>query len=277
MPKGDVGWGFNQYYPPRVMVDDDDVERIAAAVLAKLAPLLQPQPVHGVGYRLSQQALEQRRNASQAARDRRLAPKKKRRSRIPVPNPAPEPTVETTTSENPVPKKTEKLSTGSSTAPATGAAFIAYAAAYKLRYGTFPVRNAKVNGMLAQYVKRVPAEEAPLIAAFYLSMEAPLYVRASHCIDLLLRDAEAVRMAWVTGRQTVTRVNGSHVTTEQRPWWEVWPALVEQGTELGIEQGDNPTVYRFEVLRAAYVAGRLPEDVATKLGVASDRPDTAAA
>lgn len=170
---------------------------------------------------------------------------------------------------------TEKLSTGLSTPPSrplTTDVFLAYAAAYKLRYGTFPVRNAKVNGMLAQYVKRVPADEAAPVAAYYVASEAQLYVRASHCIDLLLRDAEALRMSWATGRQAVTRVNGAQVTTVQKPWWEVWSALVEQGTELGIEQGDNPTVYRFEVLRAAYVAGRLPEEVATTLGVSSDRP-----
>lgn len=256
-------------------VDDDELDRLAGRIVAKLAAILQPliQPVRGPDYRLSQQALEQRRAASLAAREKRLNPPPKRRKKIPVPNPDPETTATSASSEIPAPKKTGKLSTDSSTAPTNGT-FIAYAAAYKLRYGTFPVRNAKVNGMLSKFLQRVATDEAPMIAAYYVASESPLYVRAKHCVDLLLRDAEGVRMEWVTGRKDVQRINGSHVTTVSKPWWEVWPELEAQGDELGIERGDNPTIYRFEVLRAAFVAGRLPEDVATQLGVhRALRPD----
>lgn len=79
----------------------------------------------------------------------------------------------------------------------------AYAGAYQHRYGIAPIRNAKVNGMLAKFLERVPLEEAPDIAAFYVGHHKGLYVSAKHCVDLLLRDAEGLRTEWATGR-TVT-------------------------------------------------------------------------
>jgi len=140
--------------------------------------------------------------------------------------------------------------------------WVAYAAAYKLRYGIFPVRNARVNSMLKQFVSRVSMAEAPAIAEFYVADTEPLYVKAAHCIDLLLRDAEKVRMAWATGR----RINGHDGAG--KPWWEVWGGIEAMGKELGVEQGDNPTTFKNAVLRAAADAGRLPEAVQQKLGMA---------
>ena len=72
----------------------------------------------------------------------------------------------------------------------------AYAAAYEERYGTAPKRNAKVNGQLAQLVARLGAEEAPRVAAFYVSVNRNLYVSAGHVTDLLLRDAERLHTDW---------------------------------------------------------------------------------
>jgi hypothetical protein len=77
----------------------------------------------------------------------------------------------------------------------------AYSAAYRERYSVDPVRNAKVNGMLASFLTRVPQEEAPAIAAFYVGHGKSLYVSARHCVDLLLRDAEGLRTEWATGRK----------------------------------------------------------------------------
>jgi hypothetical protein len=150
----------------------------------------------------------------------------------------------------------------SATVASSAKVWVAYAAAYKLRYGIFPVRNAKVNSMLKQFVSRVPMAEAPAVAEFYVADTEPLYVKAAHCIDLLLRDAEKVRMAWATGR----RVNGHDGAG--KPWWEVWGGIEAMGKELGIEQGDNPTTFKNSVLRAAADAGRLPEAIQHKLGMA---------
>lgn len=80
----------------------------------------------------------------------------------------------------------------------------AYTNAYKDRYGAEPVRNAKVNGILSRFVERLGEEEAPLVAAFYLTHNRPIYVSARHATDLLLRDAEGLRTEWVTGTKSTT-------------------------------------------------------------------------
>lgn len=81
------------------------------------------------------------------------------------------------------------------------ATFEAYAGAYEARYGVQPVRNAKVNSQLIQLVNRLGSEEAPLVAAFFVTHHADqFYLRAKHSIDLLLRDAEKLRTEWATGR-----------------------------------------------------------------------------
>lgn len=69
------------------------------------------------------------------------------------------------------------------------------------------MRNATVNGQLAQLVARLGAQEAPGVAAFYLGHRNGLYVSAMHPVNLLLRDAEKLRTEWATGRQ-VTRTQG---------------------------------------------------------------------
>lgn len=80
----------------------------------------------------------------------------------------------------------------------------AYCEAYSRRYKTAPVRNASVNGMLAQLVKRLGTEEAPLVAAFYLTHNDQFYVRSLHPVGLMLRDAEKLRTEWKTGRRVTT-------------------------------------------------------------------------
>jgi len=86
----------------------------------------------------------------------------------------------------------------------TAQAWDAYSQAYTHRYGAAPVRNAKVNGVLSRFVDRLGSEEAPLVAAFYLTHNKPLYVSSRHSTDLLLRDAEGLRTEWVTGVKATT-------------------------------------------------------------------------
>jgi uncharacterized protein YdaU (DUF1376 family) len=95
----------------------------------------------------------------------------------------------------------EQPSGAHSAAGRTNPTWLAYAAAYEARYHVAPVRNRKINGLLAAFVERVPAAEAPDIAAFYVGSEKGLYRSARHCVDLLLRDAEGLRTEWVTGRR----------------------------------------------------------------------------
>ena len=86
-------------------------------------------------------------------------------------------------------------------APVTEAAWNAYSAAYLSRYKTPPVRNDKVNGLLARFVKRIGAEESPAVAEHYVSSNRGLYISSKHAVDLLLRDCEGLRTEWATGRQ----------------------------------------------------------------------------
>lgn len=75
----------------------------------------------------------------------------------------------------------------------------AYAEGYVKQYRVEPVRNAKANALLCQLVDRLGAKEAPPVAAFYVSLTTPLYVKAGHPLNLLVRDCESLRTQWKTG------------------------------------------------------------------------------
>lgn len=88
----------------------------------------------------------------------------------------------------------------------TSATWAAYAEAYFDRYGTEPVRNAKVNGQLADFVKRLGREEAPQVASFFVSHNNAFYVRGLHGVGTMLADAEKLRTEWATNsRMTQTK------------------------------------------------------------------------
>ena len=99
----------------------------------------------------------------------------------------------------PQPRKRARKPVGE---PPSAETWNAYSTAYSERYGTLPVRNAKVNGQLAQLVGRLGADEAPAVARSYLANRNSLYVSSKHCTDLLLRDAEKLRTEWATGNVT---------------------------------------------------------------------------
>lgn len=88
-----------------------------------------------------------------------------------------------------------------------------YKKAYGERYGEPPAWNAKTAGMLKQFVARVPASEAPSIAAFYVGHNDRFYVQAMHPPSLLLRDAEKLRTEWATGRR-MTSAKAKNSETE---------------------------------------------------------------
>lgn len=77
----------------------------------------------------------------------------------------------------------------------------AYTNAYEVRYHVEPVRNATVNGQLANLVARLGGEEAPAVAAFYVRSNNSRYVNAGHSVSMLVMDAEKLRTEWATGRQ----------------------------------------------------------------------------
>lgn len=77
----------------------------------------------------------------------------------------------------------------------------AYAAAYQNRYGTHPVRNSKVNGQVRDLLKRLGAEEAPAVAAYFVGINDAYLIRNCHDLGSLLAKAESYRTQWATDRQ----------------------------------------------------------------------------
>lgn len=107
----------------------------------------------------------------------------------------------------------------------THAVWQAYAAAYLARYGVEPVRNAAVNGQLAQVVARLGAE-AEFVAEFYLGHKNRYYVEKMHPVGLLLSDAEKLRTEWATGRQ-VTATQAQQADKTQANFNAFAPLIAE--------------------------------------------------
>jgi len=62
-----------------------------------------------------------------------------------------------------------------------------------------------VSAMLCKLVDKLGAEEAPLVAAFYVTHRSSWYAEKMHPVNLLLADAEKLRTEWATGRQALSR------------------------------------------------------------------------
>lgn len=74
----------------------------------------------------------------------------------------------------------------------------AYAAAYRNRYGTDPVRNGKVNTQVRDLLKRLGADEAPAVAAYFVAINDAYLTRNCHDLGSLLAKAESYRTQWAT-------------------------------------------------------------------------------
>jgi hypothetical protein len=81
--------------------------------------------------------------------------------------------------------------------------WIEYAAAYKLRYGVAPPRNALSNALLKQVCERIPESDAPNVCAWFVGDDH--YAKSGHSLKVLVSDIERVWTAWRTGR----KVNGA--------------------------------------------------------------------
>lgn len=84
---------------------------------------------------------------------------------------------------------------------ANRAVWAAYRQAYLDRYGVEPLRNAKVNGQIAQFVRTVGAQDAPKLAAFYPWHNGGFFVQRRHDFGLLLQSAQQIRTDWLRGEQ----------------------------------------------------------------------------
>jgi hypothetical protein len=82
----------------------------------------------------------------------------------------------------------------------------AYADAFVIRYKRLPVRNAMVNGQLAQLVARVGAGDAKELVRFYvLRANDSYYTRNYHSIGALLHGCEGMMVRMSTGRHVTQR------------------------------------------------------------------------
>ena len=88
--------------------------------------------------------------------------------------------------------------------PANTETWQAYRAAYLQAYGVEPLRNAKVNGQIANFVKLVGEDNAPHIAAFYVSHPNHWYRTKGHDFGTLLANAQALSTDWQRNTRTTS-------------------------------------------------------------------------
>lgn len=101
-----------------------------------------------------------------------------------------------------------------------------YSQAYLKRHGDEATWNSRNAGMLKHFIARVPLEESPDIAEFYVSHNDSYYVRAKHPIAMLLRDAEKLRTEFRTQRQ-VTGVEARQAERKQATMNVFGPLIAE--------------------------------------------------
>lgn len=102
-------------------------------------------------------------------------------------------------------KKTKAIAVSAEPSTAT-LVWQAYSQGYEKLYGALPVRNARVNGQIAQFVKRVAKEEAPGIAAFFVTHPNSFYVSRMHDFGLCLGNAEQLRTQWAKNTPVTDRM-----------------------------------------------------------------------
>lgn len=101
-----------------------------------------------------------------------------------------------------------------------------YAMAYRKRYSTWPVWNAKVGGQLGQLVDRLGVDVAHHVAAHFLKTSDAAVLRKCHSLNELLANAESYHTQWVTGQ----RINGT--TARQMERTEANLSAAEQAAQL---------------------------------------------
>jgi hypothetical protein len=106
----------------------------------------------------------------------------------------------------------------------------AYCAAYRLRHGVDPVRNAKVNTNVRELVKRLGGSEAPKVAGWFVGVNEQYVVKRMHDLGVLLASAESYRTQWATGQQmTDTSARQTDQTQSNVSAADQAKALLRQG------------------------------------------------
>lgn len=113
----------------------------------------------------------------------------------------------------------------------------AYSRAYENRYGVPPVRNAKANSLCCGLVDDLGAEEAPLVASYYLSTNAQPYVGSTHCLDLLKRDCQKFRTEYLTGHRNSRKQ--ANDADQLQGTGDGWRKLIEESREKERKEKEN--------------------------------------
>ncbi len=120
----------------------------------------------------------------------------------------------------------------------TASTWEAYSNAYFDRYGTEPVRNAKVNAGIAQFVQRLGKDEAPHVARFFVGHGNGYYVREMHAVGPMLKDAEKLRTEWATNsRMTAHKAMQSDRTQTNFDSFGPLIAAAQSREEIEKQQG----------------------------------------
>ncbi len=104
-------------------------------------------------------------------------------------------------SGDPVPENSLAL-TGEATVNFVWKTWEAYRDKFFERYGFNPPEGASKGhlGKLKSFVKQMPPEAAPHVAAFYISHNDNFYVRAQHSLGPMIAQAAALYTQWKTGK-----------------------------------------------------------------------------
>lgn len=112
-------------------------------------------------------------------------------------------------------KQTSKAIAARQTVKPTSEVWDTYRRAFKAKYGHDPVRNAKTNGQLANFVKRLGVDEGCQVIEFYLQHNDAWYLKSAHSTDNLLKDAEKLRTEMLSGvKLTGDRVKKIETSSE---------------------------------------------------------------
>lgn len=93
-------------------------------------------------------------------------------------------------------------------------AWVAYKNAYHHRYGTDPIRNAKINALVKQLVQRLGSESSGVAEYFVRNVNEAFVVRQMHDLGLLVGKAEMYRTQWATG-QSMTNTRAQQIDQSQ--------------------------------------------------------------
>lgn len=83
--------------------------------------------------------------------------------------------------------------------------------------------------MLATFLRSIPADEAPAVAAWYVRSDERWYVQKKHPISALVNDAAKLRTEWYTGTHgTETAARLADQTGQRR---DVWGKLIHEAKD----------------------------------------------